>query len=82
MYLTLIVLVVEPVWVYGVEPVWLMVPVVEPVRVDVPVVGPVWVDGGELEGDPVVLPQPERVHGGQARLLVHAVVPCLPKIGM
>jgi hypothetical protein len=37
------------------------------------------VDCGELEGDPVVLPQPERVHGGQARLLIHAVISSLTK---
>ena len=41
---------------------------------NVPVIGPVRVEFAEFEGDPVVLPQPQRVHGGQSRLLVDPVV--------
>ena len=35
------------------------------------------VERAQLERYSVVLPQPERVHGRQPRLLVHARVPCV-----
>ena len=38
------------------------------------IVGPMRVKIGELEGDSVVFPEPERVEGGEARLLVNSVV--------
>ena len=32
------------------------------------------IDPAQLYGNPVMLPQPERVHGGQPWLLIHPVV--------